>query len=442
MSKKRSPQLVDRNAVRQVLGASAAALIDKIASQAQANKRSLYLVGGVPRDIILKLPNQDLDFVLETDAISFADELAARYGGSVLAHKPFGTAVWTLDGCAAETLGLPAREIPQYIDFARARSETYSEPAALPTVSPAGIKSDLLRRDFTLNALAIQLSPASVAGQLLDESGGLADLQSGLIRVLHERSFIDDPTRILRAIRLATRQGFAIETETDELMRAALPLLGRLTGQRLVNEIELSLGELKAGEIFLRLQDLGALGYIHPAFRVNCDITEVLNRARETSPPWKVTADKETVPWRLLMARVGADEADAICQRLDLPRTLTRSMVACAQLIGAAAMLSDAESPPSQAARLLDGLPAPALHAAWLLFADNPAAQDKLANYMSTWRQQKASINGVHLERMGIPPGPSYKRILDALRFAWIDGEVNSPEEEALYLGELLSADV
>ena len=440
MSKKPFAQLVGRNAMRQVLGAPAAALVDRIAGGAQVNTRSLYLVGGVPRDIILELPNQDLDFVLETDAIGFADELAARYGGSVLAHKPFGTAVWTLDGSAPEMLGLPAHEIPQHIDFAQARSETYSEPAALPTVAPADIKSDLRRRDFTLNTLAIQLSPASVAGRLLDECGGLNDLQSGLIRVLHERSFIDDPTRILRAIRLSVRLGFAIETETDELMRAALPLIGRLTGQRLVNEIELSLLEPNAGEIFLRLQDLGALGYIHPAFRVNADVSEVLTRVRESAAPWKATADKETVECCLLLAAVGADEADAICQRLNLSRTLTRSIAACVRLMGAAAMLDDAESPSSQAARLLDGLPEPALHAAWLLFADSPAAQDKLANYMTTWRRQKASINGDHLERMGIPPGPRYKHILDALRFAWIDGEVNSREEEALYLSDLLSA--
>lgn len=428
--------------MRQVLGASTAALIDAIAGHAQADARSLYLVGGVARDLILKLPNHDLDFVLETDAIAFADALAARYGGSVLAHKPFGTAVWTLDPNAAEALELPLPEIPQHIDFARARSETYREPAALPTVTAADIKSDLLRRDFTLNTLAIQLSPATTEARLVDECGGLEDLQNGLIRVLHRGSFIDDPTRILRALRLSARLGFTIEAETDALMRAALPMLGRLTGQRLVNEFELSMTEPQAGAIFLRLQALGALAQIHPAFGIGAGLPDVWTRFRTAETPWKSTTDEKAILWCLLLAALNEDQADAICRRLDLSRSLARSVTACARILGAVDKLGDAESPPSQAVRLLDGLPAPALHAAWLLFADAPAAQGKLVNYMRKWRQQKASINGRHLEQMGIPPGPRYKRILDALRFAWIDGAVNSPEEESSYLCDLLSNDI
>ncbi len=439
MPSKPDTQLVDNGVMRQVLGESTAELIDTIASHAQKRGFNLFLVGGVVRDIILGLPNQDLDFVLEADAIRFADELAAQFGGTVLAHKPFGTAIWTLDSCAAENLMLPAHQIPQHIDFARARSETYKHPAALPTVAPADIQSDLRRRDFTLNTLAIQLSPAQESGQLLDECGGFADLQNGLIAILHDRSFIDDPTRILRAMRISLRLGFIIEARTDKLMRAALPQLGRVTGPRLVNEIDLILREPKAGEILLQLQDLGALKSIQPAFRVSPDLPDQLTRFRETTAPWQATIDKHCVLWSLLLAAVPEGDADAICQRLSLSRTLTKSIGACARLIDAADILRDGKSPPSQAAQILDGLLEPALHAAWLLLADSPTAQNKLLDYMNKWRHQRPSISGADLEQMGIPPGPRYKRILDALRFAWIDSKINSPKQEQAYLRELIA---
>ena len=439
MSNERFAPEVDRNARRHILGAPTAALIDTIARHSHSVGHSLFMVGGVVRDLILQLTNHDLDFVLEDDAIAFADALAARFGGSVLAHRAFETAVWTLDERAAESLGLPLHEIPHHIDFARARSETYRRPAALPNVRNADIKCDLRRRDFTLNTLAIQLSPPASDGRLVDECGGLDDLRSRIVRVLHERSFIDDPTRILRSVRLSTRLNFAIESDTEALLRAALPLLGQVTGPRLVNEIELSLAERRAGDIFLRLQDLGALEHIHPAFLVNANLPDVLARLRHTDAPWSVNADLTAVKWCLLLAAVDENEVEAICQRLDLSRSLTRSIAACARITGATEMLGDAASPPSEAARLLDGLPEPALEAAWLHLGGQLVAQDKLANYIRKWRVQKASISGHDLERMGVPPGPSYQQILDALRFAWIDGQVNSPEDEACLLRELLS---
>ncbi len=431
-------QTVDSGELRRVLGAETAQLIGSIAELAQAQGLALYLVGGVARDLLLSQPNQDLDFVLESDSVRFANYLAARYGGKVLAHKPFGTAIWTLDDGVASSLNVAARAIPQHIDFARARSETYSRPGALPTVSPADISADLRRRDFTLNTLALQLSPASATGLLLDECGGLNDLRAGLIRVLHERSFIDDPTRILRAVRLGARLGFDIETRTKDLLRAALPLLGGVTGARLVNEFDHILREPKAGPILFQLQALGALASIQPAFRVSADMPSLLARFHETEPPWQAPVDKRAVLWTLLLSSVSEVDAQSICQRLGLSQKLRQAAESCASLMANAAVLRDPGASPSQVARLLERTPEAALRAAWALLADSPTARNNLASFAARWRHQRPGISGADLLNKGLPPGPRYKQILDALRDAWIDGKLDSPETEANFLRELL----
>src|SRR5690606_19292006 len=189
---------ITQETLRDVMGASVATLIEYIANEARALNLSLYIVGGAVRDLLLHRANLDIDVVVESRAIELAEKLRARYGGDVHSHKPFGTAKWVLD---AEALGLPATEIPAHIDFATARSEFYEHPTALPTVYQSSIKLDLQRRDFTINTLAVQLSPASASGQVLDFYGGLTDLREKRIRVLHSLSFVDDPTRILRAVR-------------------------------------------------------------------------------------------------------------------------------------------------------------------------------------------------------------------------------------------------
>ncbi len=434
---------VDGKTFRRVLGTASAALIEIIAKQAQKRDLSLYLVGGVVRDLLLNQRNLDLDFVLESDAIGFANQLASQFGGAVLAHKPFGTAIWSLDSPAAETLSLGAREIPDHVDFARARSETYAYPTALPSVTPGDIQHDLRRRDFTLNTLAIQLSPEQDAGRLLDCCGGLSDLQQRLIRVLHDDSFVDDPTRILRVFRLAVRLQFDVEARTAKLMRAALPMLGRVSGKRLCNEIERILQEARAGEVFRRLQELGVLQSIHPSFRVSEKLSERLEDQRGMSPPWPACAsDRHSLEWLLLMADVNKADALSLCQRLDLTQAMTRSIVASTELIARADQLQDTATRPSEAVRLLDGIPEASLCVVWLLLGDCPAAQQKLEAYVQTWRHQRASINGDDLKRLGIPPGPQYKHILEKLRFAWIDGDVKTKEEENALLLEMISGDL
>ena len=437
----RRPQL-DSGAIGAILGEASTRLIKEIAQRAQTKDITLFLVGGVIRDLLLKQRNLDLDFVLESDAIAFAAELAAEFGGALQSHRPFGTATWALDASVAARLSLSFADIPHHLDFARARSESYAHPTALPTVRPSDIEHDLWRRDFSMNALALQLSPAPAAGRLLDVCGGLGDLERKRVRVLHDRSFIDDPTRILRALRFARRYGFEIEPMTAELIKDALPMLGRITGARVRNEMELILREPKAAEVLQSLQELGALESIHPAFRVSSKLEQRLNIQPETMPRWaEITADDLELQWNLLLAEVGPNAALAVCQRLDMTQRVTRSVDATAKLVAAATALSDAGARPSEITRLLDGKPEVSLLAAWITLAQQPAAQRNIDDYAKRWRHLRPSISGEDLKRRGLLPGPRYKTLLDALRSAWIDGDISTLEEECAYLKELLKQD-
>ncbi len=424
-----------------VLGGPAATLIQHIAQAAQAADRSLFLVGGLPRDLLLGRKKLDFDFVLESDATAFAAGLARAYGGHSQAHTAFGTAKWTLNATVADRLRLPAAELPQHIDFARARRERYAYPAALPTVSPSDIRRDLWRRDFSVNTLALQLSPAAQAGQLLDICGGQADLRQRQIRILHQRSFIDDPTRILRALRFAHRLDFKIERQTEALLGAALPWLDRVSGARLCNEFELILREPRAGAIALELQERGLLAQIQPNFSVSPQLPDLLERIDQLRPPWPTDPDdRRALRWNMLLAESDADAALAICARLALTQKLTHSICAAASLRAQFSVFNDPASRPSEITQMLDGLPPTAIQAAWLLLADRPAAQAQLSAYMTDWRKRQPTINGNDLKKMGLAPSPRFKEILNALRYAWIDGAVDSAEAERALLERLLAA--
>ena len=312
-------QVFTSQIIAQTSGDAVAELINVIARQADEHGVALYLVGGPVRDLLLGRAISDIDFVIEGDAIAFAGDLSRSYGGTIQAHRPFGTAKWRLDARAAAKLSLSHAVIPDHIDLAMARSEHYAHPTALPLVSPAKIDQDLFRRDFSINALAIQLSPLQEFGRLLDPYEGHPDLRGGLIRVLHDASFIDDPTRILRAARFARRLGFEVEAHTADLMRAALPMLGRVTGPRLRNEIDMILLEAHPGDVLLRLRKLGALRSIHSAFRISKRLPALLESCLQDSPPWQEgeVVDLRSLRWSLLLVDLQEAEARAIAERLE-----------------------------------------------------------------------------------------------------------------------------
>ena len=226
----------------------------------------VYLVGGPVRDLLLDLPVDDLDLVFQGDAIAVAERFVERTGGTLTRHVAFGTA----------KVLIASEPEPFHIDFVTARAEDYPHPAALPVVRPSTIKDDLLRRDVTINTLALRLD--RTPWELLDLCNGVEDLQARTIRVLHDRSFIDDPTRIIRAVRFATRLHFAIEPHTRALIIDALAsgMIEQITPIRMLHEIWLALEEPAPERVFGLLDELGVLAHILPGFVWSADTAEHL----------------------------------------------------------------------------------------------------------------------------------------------------------------------
>ena len=219
----------------------------------------IYTVGGFVRDILLGRPNLDLDLVVEGDGIEFAEKFVEKLGGRVQAHPKFKTAVVIL-------------EDGQRVDVATARLEYYEYPAALPTVELSSVKMDLYRRDFTINALALRINPGRY-GQLVDFFGAERDIKNRTIRVLHSLSFVEDPTRILRAIRFERRFDFQIGGQTMRLIKNALnlELFSKLSGSRVTHELQWIMNEEDPLACLGRMQELGIMEAIHPLLKLTKD---------------------------------------------------------------------------------------------------------------------------------------------------------------------------
>jgi tRNA nucleotidyltransferase (CCA-adding enzyme) len=422
--------------IADTLGSSVTSLIEKIASQAEAMDLRLYMVGGVVRDLLLKRPNLDIDFVVETNAIELASALQARYGGEVHSFQPFGTAKWVLDAQTATALKVDAAALPAHIDFATARNEFYEHPTALPTVYSSSIKLDLQRRDFTINTLAVQLSPPS--GQILDFYGGMNDLRDGLIRVLHSLSLVEDPTRILRAVRFERRLKFTIEPRTAELIDSALPMLRRITGERIRNELDWLLRENEPEQALLNLQKRGALEAIHPAFRLHEQIATHFQAARGYQTPWPIeNFDLSVLYWHIIASAIDIDNLPDWCERLLFGRKISDSLIEAARLIQQIDSLTQPDMRPSQIVERLDDQSEMALLTGWLL-VEQSLAHERIQRYMLEWRHIQAISNGHTLRTLGLPSGPCYGLILKRLRTARLDGEVRDDTGEQSLLQSLI----
>lgn len=421
-----------------VLGATVARLLAQIAQSAQAQNLTLYMVGGVVRDLLLNRGNFDIDFVVEGDAIAFAEQLALLFGGRVTSFRPFGTAKWMLDAQSGAALNIALTQVPDHLDFATARNEFYEHPTALPTTYSGSIKLDLARRDFTINTLAIQLSPAFDHGRVLDFFGGERDLNTGIIRVLHSLSFIDDPTRILRAVRFEHRLNFAIETRTAALIQTALPMLRRITGERLRNELTLLLRETRAADALWNLQLRGILTAVHPAFTLDARFMLLFEQGALLSPAWDMPPPEVTdLRWHLLMACLPYDAVMPLCERLLIGKTLAESLLAAARLIHLPEVLASAEARPSSISEYLAEIPDLALWTVWLMSTE-ANVRARIAHYAKVWRHVQPQTTGETLIALGEKPGPHFGRVLRRLRHALLDNEIASHEDELLLLGRLL----
>ncbi len=408
---------------------------------------SLYVVGGFVRDLLLGHAGTDIDFVVEGDAIALTHALCEQFGGDTRSHRRFGTGKWlftpSLWEAIAQRLNVPVSDpaaLPNHIDFASARTEFYATPTALPEVERSSIKLDLHRRDFTINTLALRLDPAAF-GQLIDFYGGEADLRDGRIRVLHSLSFVDDPTRILRAVRLEQRLGFQIEPRTEQLIGHALPLLDRVSGDRIRHEIELILDEPAPEQAFLRLDELGVLQAIHPDLRCNGWVQAAFRALREAVavPLWPELGqnfDLELPYFALLTYRMSPEALDALCRRIKVQRRTVNDLALVQELRARMDQLSQPLRP-SQIDALLAYTNDRALVTAWAA-APTATARDQIVDYACRLRHVTPLTDGQALITRGLKPGPHFRTILATLRAARLDGDITTPEQEEALLQQLL----
>jgi tRNA nucleotidyltransferase (CCA-adding enzyme) len=428
--------------VERALSDPVLALVHRISRTAHDMDFVPYFVGGLVRDLLLGQPIVDVDMVIEGDAIALANRLARDLGGRVTAHKRFSTAKWILsqqvwaqvvDDVSSQDL------LPPSVDFVTARTEFYTYPTALPQVAQSSIKQDLHRRDFTINTLAIRLDPDHW-GEILDFYGGEADLEQGVIRVLHSLSFLDDPTRILRAARLESRLGFHLDPRSEQLIEDALPLLKRVSGDRIRHELELIFREDEPERALCRLDELDALSHIHHDLQCDHWLKAKYRALRERMDPevWELNSeDMLFVHLALLAYRLEGEGLQALSGRLKVKRDDKEDLLLVHDL---RQMLSELArlSRPSAAYHLLQPYPARVLAVNWIA-SEQEIVQQRLFSYQVEWRLMEPEITGDDLKAAGLKPGPLFGHLLSALRDARLDGQVSTRREEMALMETMLT---
>jgi tRNA nucleotidyltransferase (CCA-adding enzyme) len=416
-------------------------LIRRIGEVAAERSDRLYFVGGIVRDLLLGQPIVDVDLVVEGDAIALCETLIDVFGGEMRKHRRFGTAKWLLSPqvwrqVAPQISEHEAASLPEFIDFVTARTEFYTKPTALPTVEWSSIKQDLHRRDFTINTLAIWLSPGHW-GEMLDFFGGKEDIEKGVIRVLHSLSFVDDPTRILRAARFEARLGFHLDPRSEALISEALPLLDRVTGGRIRHELEQIFRERAPEAALERLDTLGALQQIDPSLRYDDEVHHRFARLRAEldADLWKLDdEDLLYLHWALFLYGLDWRALPRVADRLMMSRQLTDALLQLPDLDGIYEQLC-AETQPADVVALLEPLISPLLAASWLI-AETEAVRQKIYRYWTEWRHVTSLLDGDDLKAMGLKPGPIFHRILNHLRVLRLNGEIETRADEVALVQE------
>ena len=413
-------------------------LLHQIGVLADEQGVTLYLVGGVVRDLLLKRENWDLDLTVEGDGIVFARLVADRYRAGLARFERFATARLTFpDGLK--------------MDIATTRRESYAQPAVLPTVQPASIEEDLYRRDFTINAMAAQLNSGRF-GRLLDVYGGQRDLRARTIRVLHAGSFQDDPTRIFRAIRFEQRFGFHLERTTLRLLAqaASTNLIQQLSGPRLQNEILLLFAEHDPVRAIARLEQLKLLRFLHRRLCYTKNVKRTIAAVPKALAWWvrrfpDSALDRPIIYLMALSSEASLAVVATMIRRLALSREQARKVSAGGRLADRALkrLTKEGTIRRSQIFRLLADFPDEAIV---LLVAKQVGKQQgvrlsllrrRLTAYMKN-RTIKTALTGRDLQAMGLQPGPKYKTILGKLLDARIDGVVTTEAEERAFVRKWL----
>lgn len=401
----------------------------EVGELAEQHHVCVYAVGGFVRDLLLGIPNLDVDLVVEGNGVAFARTFARRHDARVTVHERFGT--------AAVILGDGVK-----LDFATARTESYAYPTALPTVEPSSIEKDLYRRDFTINALALRLNTRRF-GELVDFYGGQQDLQDQSIRVLHRLSFIEDPTRVFRAIRFEQRLEFRLDTETATLIKDAVTrkLVHRLSKARLSNEMIHLLSEREPRKALARLADFNLLQVLHPKLKWSPQLARRL-KAVEDAIAWyaRLALDRPMHQWVVyslaLLDSLPKPAVQEALSRVKFPGRQTKQMLRVAQEGDRVLRTLNQRAKPSEVFRLLHDLPDETLI---FLRAKTQSRIGKrnLSAFLTTYVHATSLLNGKDLKAMGLKPGPVYQKVLDRLLDARLNGEVTTNADERHLVAQL-----
>jgi len=380
---------------------------------------NLYLIGGVVRDLLLEKTSLDLDLVVEGNAIELAQRLAETKPARLTTHPHFNTAKLEWEEWS--------------VDFATARSESYARAGALPTIKPSSIEKDLFRRDFTINAMAVCLSPERY-GELIDRYGGQDDLENRLIRILHEKSFIDDATRIWRGLRYEQRLGFQLEEDTLRLLKRDIQMLDTISGDRIRYELECIFQEEEPEKVLSRAEEMGVLARLHPEMKGNGWLADRLQTARKQAAP---SLPSFGLYLALLAYRLSEEESEQLISYLRLPGPVARVVRDSIALKSRLGILSYPELKRSKVYHIIHGYAQSAITANSLAVG-SPIARQHLEIFLHELRYVKPALNGHDLIEMGFPPCPQIKEVLNLLHNARLDGRVNSKADEEELVKEWL----
>lgn len=368
---------------------------------------SLYVVGGAVRDLLLGYTNLDIDLVVEGDGVAVARQLATRLRSKVVVHDRFGTAKLYYDG--------------KGLDIITARRETYPHPGALPVVQPGSLKDDLFRRDFTINTLALRVEPGPF-GEMVDLYGGQQDLENRLIRILHPKSFVDDATRILRALRYEQRLGFQLEKATAEVLRSDVAMLDTISSDRLRHEMELILKEPYPERVLRRLDEVGVMSKLLPSWKGDRELEARLTLARQAAP-------SPALYLALFVYPLEPADMESFISRLHFPAKTAHIMRHTSEIKNRLPFLAKEGIHPSQISSLVKDY-SPTAILANALSAESSAVRQSLRLYLDKLRYVRLSLSGDDLIKMGVEPGPRLGQLLSRLLEAKLDGQVGSREEE------------
>lgn len=390
---------------------------------------SVFAVGGFVRDILLKKENLDLDIVVEADAIDFSKQLARKFGCEAIIYKKFATATLFKKNLR--------------IDIVTARKENYSQPGALPDILPGTIRDDLFRRDFTINAMAISLN-ASSFGELEDFFSGLKDLRQRKIRILHDLSFIDDPTRILRAIRFKERFGFTIEENTACLMNQAIKsrMLSRVSSARIFDELLHILKEDNPIQQILSVQRICGLGFISPKLHLNASRVKLLKKA-EKEIQWfaKAFVDKRSLDlWLIyfiiLLDGLAKPEINKLINRFNLKKGESKRIISYCNI---GKIIKILENKNLSLARIFSILE-PLSYEVILLIkikSNLTIVEERIKTFFNLLNGIKLEVGGGDLENIGLVPGKKFGLLLKKALYKKVEGKLKTKKDELDFIRRL-----